>query len=159
VGDVSPRCNRRHQRLRPVASGHPDDLRAARNRVLGQLEQVIAWLKDDRLDSRRRASAVRPKRSANSSAPSTRTPCQWVASTTIKPAVASAASATPAVRRKPRRVRANQIAELAPSTSPTASTAIATSPASATAATTAIATGASSAPTAATRGHHGGRAA
>ena len=51
VGDVAPRGNRRHKRLRPVASGHPDDLRAACDGALGELEQVIARLKDDRLDA------------------------------------------------------------------------------------------------------------
>ena len=51
VGDVAPGGDRRHERLRAVAAGHPDDLRAARDRALGELEQVIAALQDDRLDA------------------------------------------------------------------------------------------------------------
>ncbi len=65
VGDVAPRGNRRHERLRAVASGHPDDLRAAGDGALGELEQVIAGLQDDRLDaSLAEPQPARSKRSA-----------------------------------------------------------------------------------------------
>src|SRR5271166_6322240 len=97
--------------------------------------------------------------SSTSSATSTTTPCQLVTSTMSRPTPLSAASATLAARRGPRRVKASQIAALQTSTSATASTAIGTSPASATAATTAIATGARSATTAAIRGDHDRRLA
>src|SRR5439155_26617401 len=51
VGDVAPRGNRRYESLRAVASGHPDDFRATCDGALGELEQVIARLQDDRLDT------------------------------------------------------------------------------------------------------------
>jgi hypothetical protein len=41
----------RHQRLRAVAPGHADHVGAARDRVVGQLEQVIPGLEHDRLDA------------------------------------------------------------------------------------------------------------
>ena len=51
VGDIAPRGNRRDERLRPVTAGHPDGLRAARDSALGELEQIVARLQDDRLDA------------------------------------------------------------------------------------------------------------
>ena len=40
-----------HQRLRPVAAGHADHVRAARDRVLGQPQQVVPGLQHDGLDA------------------------------------------------------------------------------------------------------------
>ena len=51
VRDVASCGDGRHERLRPIAPGHADDLRAARDRALGELEQIIARLQDDRLDA------------------------------------------------------------------------------------------------------------
>ena len=51
VGNVVPRGNRRHESLGAVASGHPDHLRAARDRALSQLEQVIAGPQNDGFDT------------------------------------------------------------------------------------------------------------
>ena len=50
-GDIAPRGNGRNERLRAIAAGHPDDPRTTRDGGLGELEQVIAGLQDDRLDA------------------------------------------------------------------------------------------------------------
>jgi hypothetical protein len=46
-----PRGHRRDQRLRSVAACHADNVCPTRNRVLGQLGQVVPRRQDDRLDS------------------------------------------------------------------------------------------------------------
>ena len=47
MGNVPARGDRCHQRLGPVTSGHPNDLRSARDRALGELQQIISRLKDE----------------------------------------------------------------------------------------------------------------
>ena len=51
VGHPAPRGDRRHERLRAVASRHPDHLRSACDCVFGQLQQIIPALQHDRLDA------------------------------------------------------------------------------------------------------------
>ena len=51
MGDVVQRGHCCHERLRPVAPGHADDLRAIRDSALGELSQVVPGLQDDRPDA------------------------------------------------------------------------------------------------------------
>ena len=50
VGDVMLHCDRRDQRLRPVAAGHPDDIGTARDGPLGQLVEVVITPEQQGLD-------------------------------------------------------------------------------------------------------------
>ena len=64
VGDVMLHCDRRDQRLRPVAPGHPDDVCTLRDGPIGELAEVVAAPEQQGFDLRLLASSARLKRSA-----------------------------------------------------------------------------------------------
>ena len=67
VGQAGPGRDRGDQRLRAVAAGHAEHVRAPADRVLGEFPQVVTWFQEDGLDppasgTRRRAGTARPSR-------------------------------------------------------------------------------------------------